>query len=61
MTHEHPTPERMSRQVTEASDAVDAAVATLSKLDHMETVEHVHVYEEIQQVLAETLSSVDDA
>ncbi|HIV57070.1 MAG TPA: hypothetical protein H9902_03845 [Candidatus Stackebrandtia faecavium] len=51
----------MSRQVTEASDAVDAAVATLSKLDHMETVEHVHVYEEIQQVLAETLSSVDDA
>ena len=53
--------ESSNQEVHEASTAVETAMDSLVKLKDLPTADHVQVFEDIQQVLAETLSSVDDA
>jgi hypothetical protein len=49
------------QDVEEAVARVGALVTDLDALTKLPTIEHVAVFEEVQQVLADTLSAVDEA
>ena len=49
------------QEVSDAVQRIETLVADLENLTNVATAQHVEVYESVQQVLSDTLSTVDEA